>query len=149
MFFWIIFFCIFHSHSIQKTIFHTHSTHFILKYAFLLPLIKRKLRRRWFEFVVNFQIWIGGITMNKTREKYFIKVQDDLIEVSREVYITYYKMVRREKYLVERDREYGLIYYDGWNFETCCIKDSKVKCGRSNKSHIIRHLVVCWEHINS
>lgn len=56
--------------------------------------------------------------MDKSQKAYFIKVQNLLIEVSREIYIEYYTMERKERYLTERDRAHGLIYYDEWSTET-------------------------------
>lgn len=56
--------------------------------------------------------------MDEFPKKYFIKVQDILVEVSCEVYTAYYSMDRRERYLIERDKVYGLLYYDAWSSET-------------------------------
>lgn len=65
----------------------------------------------------------------KNTKKYFIRVQGILVEVTNEVYIAYYAMERKEKYLIERDKAHGLLYYDSWNFETSngrdFIKDNK------------------------
>ena len=67
--------------------------------------------------------------MKKERKKYFIKIQGILVEVTSEVYITYYEMERKEKYLLERDKDHSLLYYDGWDTETSngvdFIKDNK------------------------
>lgn len=53
--------------------------------------------------------------MSESPRRYFIKVQNVLVEVSREVYIAYFTMERREKYLIERDKAHGLLYYDAWS----------------------------------
>ncbi len=45
------------------------------------------------------------------RERYLIPIQGVLVEVSEEVYTEYYRMDRRERYLVERDRESGVFSY--------------------------------------
>ena len=45
----------------------------------------------------------------KEREKYLIRLGDGtLVEVNREVYLEWYQSERRERYLRERDRKYGL-----------------------------------------
>ena len=46
------------------------------------------------------------------KEKYFIPVEGKLIEVEENVYIAYYKMGRRERYLEERDKDNGVLSYD-------------------------------------
>ena len=54
-----------------------------------------------------------------TEQKYFIKLEKgQLIEVNKEVYITYYQMARKERYQYERDKKYGLLYYDSWDTST-------------------------------
>ena len=68
--------------------------------------------------------------MKKESKRYFIRVQKILVEVTGEVYTAYYEMERKEKYLLERDKSHGLLYYDGWDTETSngvdFIKDNKV-----------------------
>lgn len=44
------------------------------------------------------------------REQYYIPVDGKLIEVTREVYIAYYQAERRERYLKEQERKYGVVY---------------------------------------
>lgn len=46
------------------------------------------------------------------KEHYFIPIEGKLIEVEENVYIAYYKMGRRERYLVERDQKNGVLSYD-------------------------------------
>ena len=46
------------------------------------------------------------------KEKYFIPVEGKLIEVEENVYVAYYKMGRRERYLEERDQANGVLSYD-------------------------------------
>ena len=46
------------------------------------------------------------------KEKYFIPIEGKLIEVEENVYIAYYKMGRRERYLEERDQANGVLSYD-------------------------------------
>lgn len=43
--------------------------------------------------------------------QYFIRVENKAIEVTQEVYETYYRMGRREKYLAERDYNHKLLHY--------------------------------------
>lgn len=50
--------------------------------------------------------------------KYYIYIDGKSVEVSEEVYSAFYKMERRERYLDERDRENGLLYYDSFDNET-------------------------------
>ena len=51
------------------------------------------------------------------KEKYFIPVEGKLIEVEENVYVAYYKMGRRERYLVERDQKNGVLSYDALDQE--------------------------------
>lgn len=46
------------------------------------------------------------------KEKYFIPIEGKLIEVEENVYVAYYKMGRRERYLEERDKENSVMSYD-------------------------------------
>ena len=46
------------------------------------------------------------------KENYYIPVEGKLIEVDENVYVAYYKMGRRERYLEERDKENGVMSYD-------------------------------------
>ena len=46
------------------------------------------------------------------KEQFFIPIEGKLIEVEENVYIAYYKMGRRERYLVERDQKNGVLSYD-------------------------------------
>ena len=46
------------------------------------------------------------------KEKFFIPTEGKLIEVEENVYIAYYKMGRRERYLEERDKDNGVLSYD-------------------------------------
>lgn len=46
------------------------------------------------------------------KEKYFIPIEGKLIEVEENVYVAYYKMGRRERYLEERDQENCVLSYD-------------------------------------
>lgn len=45
------------------------------------------------------------------RERYLIPIQGILVEVSEEVYTEFYRSDRRERYLVEKDRENGVFSY--------------------------------------
>lgn len=55
--------------------------------------------------------------MDGPSKRRFIKVQNELVEVSEEVYIAYYKMARQERYLYEKDTAHGLLHYDEWTSE--------------------------------
>lgn len=56
--------------------------------------------------------------MNENIKKYYVRLENNqIIEVSKEVYIAYYSMKREEKYQKERDLKHGLLYYDDWDTE--------------------------------
>lgn len=46
----------------------------------------------------------------KEREKYYIPIDGKLYETTREVYVAYYRMDRRERYLEERSRQKELSF---------------------------------------
>lgn len=46
------------------------------------------------------------------KEHFFIPIEGKLIEVEENVYIAYYKMGRRERYLEERDQANNVLSYD-------------------------------------
>ena len=52
------------------------------------------------------------------RGTYYIRIAKDLLEVDESVYLAYYQMGRRERYLEERDRTHGVVSYDALDFET-------------------------------
>ena len=45
------------------------------------------------------------------KKKYQIRVQDELVPVTEEVYLTYYRMRRRELHLQEKDAKHGVFFY--------------------------------------
>lgn len=45
------------------------------------------------------------------KKEYRIKVQGQLIPVTEEVYLTYYRMKRRELHLEEKDTKHGVFHY--------------------------------------
>ena len=45
------------------------------------------------------------------KKEYQIKIQGQLVPVTEEVYLTYYRMNRRELYLEEQDRKHGVFHY--------------------------------------
>lgn len=51
------------------------------------------------------------------KERYYIPIEGKLIEVEENVYVAYYKMGRRERYLVERDQKNGVLSYDALDQE--------------------------------
>lgn len=51
------------------------------------------------------------------RKEYRIKVQGQLISVSEEVYLTYYRMKRRELHLEEKDKSHRVFYYSALDTE--------------------------------
>lgn len=52
------------------------------------------------------------------KEHYFIPIEGKLIEVEENVYVAYYKMGRRERYLEERDQSNGVTSYDALDTES-------------------------------
>ena len=51
------------------------------------------------------------------KERYYIPIEGKLIKVEENVYVAYYKMGRRERYLVERDQKNGVLSYDALDQE--------------------------------
>ena len=73
------------------------------------------------------------------RDVYYIRIAGDLVEVDEIVYYTYYKMDRRERYLVERDNAHGLVSYDALDFETDFdIEHNPMLSGRCIEKQLIR-----------
>lgn len=42
------------------------------------------------------------------KRKYFIRIGKSLVEVTEDVYCTYYQMERHERYLIEKDQAHGV-----------------------------------------
>ena len=62
-------------------------------------------------------------------KQYYIRIKGSLVPVSRKVYTAYYKALRREKYLLERDQAHGLLSYhaldtDAWQGENALPNES-------------------------
>ncbi len=73
------------------------------------------------------------------RDVYYIRIAGDLVEVDEAVYYTYYKMDRRERYLVERDNAHGLVSYDALDFEADFdVEHNPVLSGRCIEKQLIR-----------
>jgi RNA polymerase sigma factor (sigma-70 family) len=51
------------------------------------------------------------------KKKYQIKIQGQLVPVTEEVYVTYYRMNRRELHLEEQDRKHGVFHYSALDTE--------------------------------
>jgi RNA polymerase sigma factor (sigma-70 family) len=76
------------------------------------------------------------------RDVYYIRIAGDLVEVDEIVYYTYYKMDRRERYLVERDNAHGLVSYDALDFEIDFdIEHNPTLSGRCIEKQLIRREV--------
>ena len=88
--------------------------------------------------------------------KFFLPAGRKLVEVSEEVYRTFYKMARRERYLVERDRANHVYSYNnldgmienGENVLKCnihglTVEDQQIK----NKMHTIIIGIVCLREL--
>ena len=44
-------------------------------------------------------------------KKYYIKVQGELVEVNKEIYLTYYRMERKARVVVEKDQRNGTVLF--------------------------------------
>ena len=77
------------------------------------------------------------------RDVYYIRIAGDLVEVDEAVYYTYYKMDRRERYLVERDHAHGLVSYDALEFD---IDHNPTLSGRCIENQLIRKEVCMILH---
>lgn len=53
------------------------------------------------------------------RKHYYIPVDRQLIEVTREVYIAYYQAERRERYLMEQEKKHGVVYVGALKEDYC------------------------------
>ena len=58
------------------------------------------------------------------KKEYRIKVQRQLVPVIEEVYLTYYRMKRRELHLEEKDMAHGVFYYSALDTEETNGEDS-------------------------
>lgn len=57
------------------------------------------------------------------KEKYFIRTKGNLVSVSHEVYLCYYRMGRREKWLGEKDFLHGTVFYSNMDTENLLGED--------------------------
>ena len=48
------------------------------------------------------------------KKKYQIRVQNELVPVTEKVYLTYYRMKRRELHLQEKDAKHGVFFIVPW-----------------------------------
>ena len=53
-----------------------------------------------------------------TKEKFFIRVKDELVEVTQEVYLTYYRGKRGEETQLEKMRRNHVVSYDAFDTES-------------------------------
>lgn len=79
--------------------------------------------------------------MTESERKYFIRLGNQLIEVSREVYTVYYQMDRQERYQIERDYKHGLLYYDSWDTEERNGKDYIKDITQDTEESAIRSII--------
>ena len=79
--------------------------------------------------------------MTESERKYFIRLGNQLIEVSREVYTVYYQMDRQERYQIERDYKHGLLYYDSWDTEECNGEDYIKDITQDTEESAIRSII--------
>lgn len=74
------------------------------------------------------------------KKEYRIKVQGQLVQVTGEVYLSYYHMKRRETYLEERDTANGVFYYSALDTEGNQWRDAIPDQSSPCESDIIRAL---------
>lgn len=55
--------------------------------------------------------------MAEKQKKYVIKIPGQLVEVTEEIYLTYYRMRRRELFLEEKDMQHGISRYSDLDTE--------------------------------
>ena len=53
-----------------------------------------------------------------TKEKFFIRAKDELVEVTQEVYLTYYRGKRCEETQLEKIRRNHVVSYDAFDTES-------------------------------
>lgn len=64
----------------------------------------------------------------KQREKYIIRLGDGtLVEVSRDIYLEWYRSERRERYQKERDRKYGVCSLEGLAERGCFFETGEME----------------------
>lgn len=90
--------------------------------------------------------------MNENIKKYYVRLENNqIIEVSKEVYIAYYSMKREEKYQKERDLKHGLLYYDDWDTEEIngveFIKDKNVNIDENIMFQELYEAILNFENI--
>ncbi|WP_066460117.1 RNA polymerase subunit sigma-24 [Anaerotruncus rubiinfantis] len=51
------------------------------------------------------------------KKKYCIRISGNLVEVTEEVYLCYYRMKRRALHLEEKDGKHGVVYYSSMDTE--------------------------------
>ena len=49
------------------------------------------------------------------QDKFYIKVREELVEVTQEVYLTYYRARRRELAQIEKERRHRVLSYDAFD----------------------------------
>ena len=78
-------------------------------------------------------------------KKYFIRINGQLVPVTKDVYSAYYGMSRHEKYLREKDARHRLVHYAAWNtsqnngeeeiadLDSESVEDTAVRCVTAEK----------------
>jgi len=83
------------------------------KYTAFLGTIRAPPSEVWFRL----QISNKEVCEMADKEKFYIPIEGKLIEVEENIYIAYYKMGRRERYLEERDQANGVLSYDALDYD--------------------------------
>lgn len=58
------------------------------------------------------------------KKEYQIRIQEQMIPVSEEIYLTYYRMRRREKHLEEKDARHGTVLYSSMDTDEITGEDA-------------------------
>lgn len=57
------------------------------------------------------------VTAMTVQKKYYIRIRKDLVEVTKEVYLEYYRLARRERAQKELEKKHGVFSYDALDAE--------------------------------
>ena len=57
------------------------------------------------------------------KKKYYIKVQGELVEVSKDVYLTYFRMERKARVVIEKDQRNGTVLFSDLDMEELLVDE--------------------------
>ena len=87
------------------------------------------------------------------KDNYVIKVQGRLVIVTEEVYMSYYKMERHERWLIEKDTKHGVVSFqaldtDNWLGEEVIEDKGMAVCELVETKLLIEKLEKCLAELN-